>query len=193
MKVISVIYFGVSSIKIFVLIKQLMLIAITNKPPFISNHLLFIYCLHSIQTDCAWKEIQTFAEDVLESQSPNEPLQPIQPIKKPKRKLTRTMSARFSFTRSVSREIYEQQINNSGLTDGCTPICILDTNEILASLQKASKKNLQRSKEVDIDSTDEASNWLENGEAAECSSRESNWYRLLRCWCDHSEAAMMIV
>lgn len=68
------------------------------------------------------------------------------------------MSARFSFTRSVSREIYEQQINNSGLTDGCTPICILDTNEILSSLQKATKKNLQRSKEVDIDSTDEASN-----------------------------------
>lgn len=108
--------------------------------------------------DEAWKDIQCFAEDVLESQSPNEPLQPIQSIKKPKRKLTRTMSARFSFTRSVSREIYEQQLNNSGLTDGCTPICILDTNEILESLQKATKKNLQRAKEVDVDSTDEASN-----------------------------------
>lgn len=112
----------------------------------------------SFDLDSAWTEIQGFAEEVLESQSPNEPLQPIQPIKKPKRKLTRTMSARFSFTRSVSREIYEQQINNSGLTDGCTPIVILDTNEILAGLQKASKKNLQRTKEVDIDSTDEASN-----------------------------------
>lgn len=116
---------------------------------------------HCIQfsADEAWKDIQVFAEDVLESQSPNEPLQPIHPIKKPKRKLTRTMSARFSFTRSVSREIYEQQLNNTGLTDGCTPICILDTNDILDSLQKASKKNLQRSKEVEIDdSTDEASN-----------------------------------
>lgn len=115
--------------------------------------------LFSFATDEAWKEIQGFAEDVLESQSPNEPLQPIQPIvKKTKRKLTRTMSARFSFTRSVSREIYEQQLNNSGLTDGCTPICILDTSEILDTLQKATKKNLQRATEVDIDSTDEASN-----------------------------------
>lgn len=68
------------------------------------------------------------------------------------------MSARFSFTRSVSREMYEQQLNSSMLTDGCTPICILDTNEILAGLQKATKRNLQRAKEVDADSMDEASN-----------------------------------
>lgn len=112
-----------------------------------------------IHTDSAWDEINAFGEDVLESQSPNEPLRPIQPIKKSKKKLTRTMSSRFSFTRSVSREIYERQCSRSGLTDGCTPIIVLDTNEILADLHKASKKNLQRSNEFEIeDSTDEASN-----------------------------------
>lgn len=142
------------------------ILCVVNSFWFSSHYLYYIWCSEtnennislSFHLDSAWVEIQGFAEEVLESQSPNEPLQPIQPIKKPKRKLTRTMSARFSFTRSVSREIYEQQINNSGLTDGCTPIVILDTNEILAGLQKASKKNLQRTKEVDIDSTDEASN-----------------------------------
>lgn len=68
------------------------------------------------------------------------------------------MSSRFSFTRSVSREIYERQASRSGLTDGCTPIIVLDTNEILDSLQKASKGNLQRDNPVVDDSTDEASN-----------------------------------
>lgn len=120
--------------------------------------------LNFIITDTAWEEIRTFADDVLESQSPNnaplQPLKPIQPIKKPKKKLTRTMSARFSFTRSVSREIFERQNSRGGLTDGCTPIIILDTNEILDSLQKAGKKNmLQRGGQCQVeDSTDEASN-----------------------------------
>lgn len=112
-------------------------------------------------TEAAWEEIKLFADDVLESQSPNnEPLQPIQPIpRKPKKKLTRTASSRFSFTRSVSREIYERQHSQAGLTDGCTPIIVLDSNEILESLHKASKKNLQRCKQVEAtESTDEASN-----------------------------------
>lgn len=98
-------------------------------------------------TDTAWEGIRNFADEVLESQSPNsaplQPLQPIQPIKKPKKPLTRTMSARFSFTRSVSREIFERQNSRGGLTDGCTPIIVLDTDEILNGLQRATRKNTE--------------------------------------------------
>lgn len=88
-------------------------------------------------------------------------MQPIKPIKKPKKKLTRTASARFSFTRSVSKEIFERQASRSGLTDGCTPIIVLDTNEILNDLQRATKKNIEHNNAINKvadDSTDEASN-----------------------------------
>lgn len=93
-------------------------------------------------TVTAWEEIRQFADDVLESQSPNtEPLQPLKPVKPTKKKLTRTLSSRFSFTRSVSREIFDRQNSRGELTDGCTPIIVLDTNEILNGLHKAAKRN----------------------------------------------------
>lgn len=79
---------------------------------------------------------------MLESQSPNtEPLQPLKPVKSTKKKLTRTLSSRFSFTRSVSRDIFDRQNSRGELTDGCTPIIVLDTNEILNGLHKAAKRN----------------------------------------------------
>lgn len=82
---------------------------------------------------------------VLESQSPLDTVieqpKPMAVVKKPKQTLTRTMSSRFSFTRSVSREIYERQNSRGGLTDGCTPIIVLDTNEIVNGLQMAALKN----------------------------------------------------
>lgn len=90
---------------------------------------------------------------MLESQSPNEePLKPIQPVKKTKIPLTRTMSSRFSFTRSVSRDVFERQNSRGELTDGCTPIIVLDTNEIVKSLQKATLKNMQNSRQAELDS-----------------------------------------
>lgn len=112
----------------------------------------FHNCLHKQKTDTAWSNIRVFADDVLESQSPNEePLKPIQPVKKVKSPLTRTMSSRFSFTRSVSREVFDRQNSRGELTDGCTPIIVLDTNEIVKSLQKATLKNLQNARQAELD------------------------------------------
>lgn len=149
---------------------------------------------HSPFTDYAWDEIRNFAEETLAAECPvptvAEPL-----TKKPPKKLTRSMSTRFSFTRSVSREIYERQNsryvhssskclfdhlnsnfslemqNRSQLTDGATPIVIIDTDEILETLQRATRMNgaaaaaasererIQNQSELyDTDSTDEASN-----------------------------------
>lgn len=106
--------------------------------------------------------MRRFANNVLETLSPVESMPPIHPKipKKSKRELDRQKSLRFSFTRSVSREIYEQQLNNSSLTDGCTPICVLDKSEIQKALENATKLNkLNRSNEVDLDALhDDVSN-----------------------------------
>lgn len=109
--------------------------------------------------DSAWKEIKTFAEETLESQSPkNAPLAPLTPLPQPL-KPRKKLPNRFSFTRSVSREIFERQSSLNGLKDGCTPIFVMDQTDVLASLYKATKKNiLERSKCQAEDSTDEASN-----------------------------------
>ncbi|XP_055701578.1 aromatic-L-amino-acid decarboxylase [Phlebotomus papatasi] len=102
--------------------------------------------------DYAWQEIKAFAEEFCEAEHIEKPA-PIA-AKKPHKKLTRKASARFSFTRSVSREIYERQSSISNLPDGCTPIIVLETDDILKSLQKATRKNLE-TKYTETDSTDE--------------------------------------
>ncbi|KAL3270010.1 hypothetical protein HHI36_009067 [Cryptolaemus montrouzieri] len=43
--------------------------------------------------------------------------------------LTRQKSKRFSFTRSVSRELYKRSISKSNLHDGATPILVADSDE----------------------------------------------------------------
>lgn len=117
----------------------------------------FIYFV--VSTVSAWEQVQEFAEHVLESMSTiaDERIESHQPAKK---RFSRPMPSRFSFTRSVSREIYEQQLNNSSLTDGCTPICVLDTNDLLDDLHKATRINERtRNTDIDLDSlTDEVSN-----------------------------------
>ncbi|XP_055608424.1 aromatic-L-amino-acid decarboxylase [Uranotaenia lowii] len=114
------------------------------------------------QVDYAWDEIKNFAEETLAAEGlVVSKEQPAQVTKKVPKKLTRSMSTRFSFTRSVSREIYERQNSRSQLTDGATPIVIIDTDEILESLQRASRINgtIQKQPELyETDSTDEASN-----------------------------------
>lgn len=76
----------------------------------------------------AWNQIKTIAEEIL--------------VDKPQRApLTRTLSARYSFTRTVSREIYERQTSKTQLTDGATPIVMIDTDGILNSLHKATLNN----------------------------------------------------
>ncbi|XP_062552761.1 aromatic-L-amino-acid decarboxylase [Armigeres subalbatus] len=125
--------------------------------------------------DYAWDEIRNFAEETLAAECPVPTIQQISVtpainIKKPPKKLTRSMSTRFSFTRSVSREMYERQNSRSQLTDGATPIVIIDTDEILESLQRATaasaaaaqsdhRDRIQKQSELyESDSTDEASN-----------------------------------
>lgn len=42
----------------------------------------------------------------------------------------RRLTRRFSFTRSVSREIYERRNSRNSLHDGATPIAVLEDEDI---------------------------------------------------------------
>ncbi|XP_075166493.1 tyrosine decarboxylase 1 isoform X2 [Haematobia irritans] len=119
----------------------------------------------------AWTEIKSFAEDILrdatmeiaslpptpekeKTLSEPQPITGKPPIKK---KLTRTKSLRFSFTRSISREMYESQSEH--LKDGCTPILVVDNNAMMQSFLKATAENqLNKLKDIQDVDTDEASN-----------------------------------
>lgn len=94
----------------------------------------------------AWNQIKEIAEDLL--------------IDKPQKTLNRTLSARYSFTRTVSREIYERQSSKTQLTDGATPIVMTDTDFILNSLHKATLNNQRAAKgmtSIESESTSDAS------------------------------------
>lgn len=119
----------------------------------------------------AWQEIKAFADDILRDAemeisslppTPEKEKIPSEPVitgKPPiKKKLTRTKSLRFSFTRSISREIYDSQSEH--LKDGCTPILVVDSNAMLQSFLKATADNNNQNMLkgiADVD-TDEASN-----------------------------------
>lgn len=66
------------------------------------------------QIDNAWQTIQDFATEILTELSPPKKTRPSRPAL---RKLDRTHSQRFSFTRNVSQEIYERQ--SSMYVDDC--------------------------------------------------------------------------
>ncbi|CAG2061058.1 unnamed protein product [Timema podura] len=97
----------------------------------------------SCYADHAWEVIQEFASDLLESMKIAEPpVKPLPDTTKPlSRKLTRRLSftrsvplsrkltRRLSFTRSVSREVYRRSLSRSSLHDGATPINVLDDEE----------------------------------------------------------------
>jgi tyrosine decarboxylase len=57
------------------------------------------------QVEMAWKTIQDFASEILAEITPKKK----RPAKPALRKLDRTHSQRFSFTRNVSQELYERQ------------------------------------------------------------------------------------
>lgn len=50
----------------------------------------------------------------------------------------------FKSNRNVSQEIYERQGSIQKLMDGATPIVVIDTDDILQSLQKATLKNKEK-------------------------------------------------
>lgn len=117
---------------------------------------------HATESDIseAWEDIQLYAKDVLKEVKITPPLPPKvtepsdkQPKKKP---LTRAKSLRFSFTRSISKEIFENQSEH--LRDGSTPILVVETNDIVTSLINASAKNQELDQITDIDSDEHVSN-----------------------------------
>lgn len=107
----------------------------------------------------AWAEIQGFAEEVLAAEYPEiipmTEYPEIQKKRRPATKLNRNASFRFSFTRQVSHEIYERQNSIPRLADGATPICVFETDDILRSLQNATKTKLEV---VESDNSDQSAN-----------------------------------
>jgi tyrosine decarboxylase len=72
--------------------------------------------------DYAWKEIRSFAESLLADKYPQDVKEPSQ---KPVRKLSRQMSARFSFTQNVSSAEYNRRNSKGGLFDLATPLFVM--------------------------------------------------------------------
>ncbi|KAI9577809.1 aromatic-L-amino-acid decarboxylase [Glossina fuscipes] len=119
----------------------------------------------------AWNEIKTFAEDILrdialekaslpptpekeKTQSESQIITCKPPIKK---RLSRTKSLRFSFTRSISRDIFESQCEH--LKDGCAPILVVDADLAMETILKVSTENDKNHlKGITDEDTDEASN-----------------------------------
>ncbi|KAF5272231.1 hypothetical protein FQA39_LY01313 [Lamprigera yunnana] len=95
-------------------------------PSMVKGKYIIRFCVtkeHAVDADVkeAWKIISEYASNLLESLQ--KPLSPDIFIRPP---LTRTKSRRFSFTRSVSRDIYRRSISKSNLYDGAKPILIPD-------------------------------------------------------------------
>jgi len=136
---------------------------------------------HATEKDIleAWTQIKCFAEEILrdhqlESSSvpttpegsertSSEPLAPVAGKPPIKKRLTRTKSLRFSFTRSISREQYQSQSEH--LMDGCTPILVVDPKTLQENFQKAADDNDRNNsngnvklKDISDVDTDEASN-----------------------------------
>ncbi|KAH8394691.1 hypothetical protein KR222_002032 [Zaprionus bogoriensis] len=138
---------------------------------------------HATEKDIldAWAQIKCFAEEILRdcqleiSSAPatpetdrtsSEPI-PLVAGKPPiKKKLTRTKSLRFSFTRSISREQFQNQSEH--LMDGCTPILVVDPKTIQQNFELAAESNgsgnsnnnnsSNKLKDISDVDTDEASN-----------------------------------
>lgn len=120
------------------------------------------------QVENAWKTIQEFATDILTDLVPPKKARPARPAL---RKLDRTHSQRFSFTRNVSQELYERQssmyvssrfllnslieifFHRQKLMDGATPIVVIDTDDILQSLQRATQKNKEAAQQIESSET----------------------------------------
>lgn len=95
-------------------------------PSMVKGKYIIRFCVvaeHAKDADIeyAWSVITQCADDLIASLA--KPLTPETAVRAP---LTRQKSRRFSFTRSVSREIYKRSMSKSNLHDGATPILIPD-------------------------------------------------------------------
>ncbi|GJQ71432.1 Tdc1 [Trypoxylus dichotomus] len=92
-------------------------------PSMVKGKYIIRFCVvaeHAIDSDIeyAWSVITEHANEMM-----TKPVTPDAIVRAP---LTRQKSRRFSFTRSVSREIYKRSMSKSNLHDGATPILIPD-------------------------------------------------------------------
>lgn len=90
-------------------------------PSMVKGKYILRFCVvneHACQDDIdeAWSVIRAHASQL------QKPLSPEIVVSRPP--LTRSKSRRFSFTRSVSREIYRRSMSKNNLYDGATPILI---------------------------------------------------------------------
>lgn len=74
----------------------------------------------------AWEIIQYHGTKILESLKITNYVVPPTPDAKNPKKLSR----RFSFTRSVSREVYERRNSRNSLHDGATPIAVPEDDNL---------------------------------------------------------------
>ncbi|RZC41323.1 aromatic-L-amino-acid decarboxylase-like [Asbolus verrucosus] len=98
-------------------------------PAVVRNKYIIRFCVnaeHAKQTDVdyAWEIIKEQAKEVLEEITTPTRKEAI--IRPP---LKRQKSKRFSFTRSVSKEMYKRSLSKSNLFDGATPIILADSDE----------------------------------------------------------------
>lgn len=82
--------------------------------------------------DIAWCIIQRYGTEILRDYE-NKTL-------KFQQRSARPLISRFSFVRSVSRDVYDQQQLKDSLKDGGTPIVVIDGDEISESFKLATVK-----------------------------------------------------
>ncbi|XP_057669394.1 tyrosine decarboxylase-like [Diorhabda carinulata] len=96
-------------------------------PSMVKNKYIIRFCVvaeHATQEDVehAWRIITEFASELLSKAAVRKQIFTRPP-------LTRQKSNRLSFTRSVSKEIYERSRSKTNLFDGATPILVIDPDE----------------------------------------------------------------
>lgn len=96
-------------------------------PSMVKNKYIIRFCVvaeHATQEDVehAWRVITEHASELLSKADIRKEFFARPP-------LTRQKSMRFSFTRSVSKEMYKRSKSKSNLFDGATPILVADSDE----------------------------------------------------------------
>lgn len=94
-------------------------------PSMVKNKYVIRFCVnaeHATQEDVeqAWRIITEHGSELLAPMKPKEHVKPI---------LTRQKSKRFSFTRSISKELYKRSKTRPNLFDGASPILVADSDE----------------------------------------------------------------
>nr|CAH7733330.1 unnamed protein product [Callosobruchus chinensis] len=121
-------------------------------PSMVRDKYIIRFCVtaeNAVQEDVehAWKVIAEHASELLGSI----------PVKKEfvRPPLTRQKSKRFSFTRSVSKEMYKRSKSKSNLYDGATPILVADSDEENENSKKDNDDILENLANITVMSEDD--------------------------------------